>query len=103
MKQSLIVLSFLIVQAPFLGAQEKAPNWVKVTDQAGWQPRDSQGEVVYQDHLWILGGWYNGRLPGHSASSEVWSSSDGVKWQQATDNAGWSPRIAAGTVVFQDK
>jgi hypothetical protein len=130
--------------------EKKAPDWVKVTDQAGWQPRDSQGEVVYQDQLWILGGWfnsfeapprdvwssqdgkawrlvqekapwkhsdlpmtlsfdnkiwlmggwYNGRLPGHSASNAVWWSTDGVEWALATKSAGWTPRIAAGAVVF---
>ncbi|WP_254507732.1 Kelch repeat-containing protein [Anatilimnocola floriformis] len=128
-------------------------NWQKVTADAGWQPRDSQGEVVFKDQLWIfggwfdsfhepprdvwsstdgkawklvekdapwkhsdlpmtlvfndrmwfMGGWYKGRLPGHSASSEVWSSADGNKWEQATATAGWTPRIAAGSVVFQNK
>ncbi|REJ89153.1 MAG: galactose oxidase [Planctomycetota bacterium] len=134
-------------------AQKKAPDWVKVTDDAGWQARDSQGELVYDDRLWIfggwfgsyeapprdvwsspdgkewtlvtreapwihsdlsmaltfknrmwfMGGWYNGRLEGHSASNQVWSSTDGDEWEQATDDAGWSPRIAAGAVVFDDK
>jgi hypothetical protein len=137
--------------APAAGAEPI--NWVKVTDAAGWQPRDSQGEVVFQDKLWLMGGWfqsfeapprdvwssadgkawklvqkeapwkhsdlpmtlafqdrmwlmggwYNGRLPGHSASSEVWSSTDGIDWQQAAKAAGWSPRIAAAAIVFQDK
>ncbi len=134
-------------------AQDKAFNWVKVTDKAGWQPRDSQGELVYKDRLWVfggwfdsfhapprdvwsspdgktwklvakeapwkhsdlpmtlvyddkmwvMGGWYNGRLKGHSASNEVWSSTDGAKWDRATKNAGWTPRIAAGAVVFKNK
>lgn len=129
------------------------PRWVKVTDQAGWAPRDSSGELAYrgrlwlfggwfdsyhapprdvwssrdgktwdlvtqeapwkhsdlpmtlvfQDQMWLMGGWYNGRLPGHSASSEVWSSRNGADWQQVTSQAGWSPRIAAGAVVFQDR
>ena len=128
-------------------------SWVKVTDDAGWQPRDSQGEVVYDGKLWIfgggfqsfappprdvwssadgktwtlveenapwfqsdlpmsvtfdskmwmMGGWYKGRLPGHCASNEVWSSTDGKKWEQATFNAGWSPRLAAGLVEFKGK
>lgn len=128
-------------------------HWVRVTDQAGWQPRDSQGEVVFKDQLWIFGGWFNsfaepprdvwssgdgkswelvakdapwkhsdlpmtlvhdnrmwfmggwykGRLPGHSASSEVWSSTDGSRWEQATMAAGWTPRIAAAAVVFKNK
>ena len=134
-------------------AQEKTYDWVKVTDKAGWKPRDSQGELVYRnqlwifggwfqsfeapprdvwnsadgkawklvekqapwihsdlpmsvvhdDKMWIMGGWYNGRLPGHSASNQVWWSTDGVKWEQATKSAGWSPRLAAGAVVFKNR
>ncbi|MBI2824073.1 MAG: galactose oxidase [Planctomycetia bacterium] len=136
-----------------VAAEPAVPDWVKVTDAAGWQPRDSQGEVVYKDRLWIfggwfqsfeapprdvwssadgrawqlvektapwkhsdlsmalafknrmwfMGGWHNGRLPGYSASSEVWSSTDGAHWEQATAAAGWSPRLAAGALVFKDR
>jgi hypothetical protein len=39
-------------------AQEKGSDWVKVTDKAGWKPRDSQGELVYRDRMWIFGGWF---------------------------------------------
>lgn len=150
----LVFLSILGILSPaFIYGQSPSANWVKVTDQAGWQPRDSSGEVVFKDQLWLLGGWfqsfeapprdvwsspdgknwklvqkeapwkhsdlpmtltfadkmwliggwYNGRLPGHSASSEAWSSSDGVTWDQVTAKAGFSPRIGAGAVVFQNK
>lgn len=142
-----------LVAAGVAFADEPAPNWVKVADKAGWQPRDSQGEVVYKDRLWVLGGWfnsyaapprdvwnsvdgkawtlvqkeaawkhsdlpmtlafadrmwlmggwYNGRLPGHSASSEVWSSTDGVTWEQATAKAGWTPRLASAAVEFKGR
>jgi len=150
--------SIALVVAVFLSgaaadAQDQRPNWVQVTAHAGWQPRDSQGEVVFQDRLWLLGGWfnsfaapprdvwsstdgrtwnlvtkeapwkhsdlpmtlafhdriwllggwYNGRLPGHSASSEVWSSASGSDWELETPSAGWSPRLAGGAVVFQDR
>jgi len=134
-------------------AQESGPDWVRVTAEAGWTPRDSQGEVAFRDRLWIfggwfnsyeapprdvwssadgkawqlvtkqapwkhsdlsmsvvfrdrmwfMGGWYNGRLKGHSASNQVWSSTDGVKWEQATDDAGWTPRVASALVVFKGK
>lgn len=152
MKCSVTVLSIV-----FLGtsafAEGKAPNWVRVTEEAGWQARDSSGEVVFRDRMWLcggwfsshlpaprdvwsssdgqnwelvvqtagwkhgdlpmtlvfndrmwfMGGWYNGRLPGFSASNEVWSSNDGKQWEVATKNAGWTPRIAAGAVVFEGK
>ena len=128
-------------------------DWLQESEAAGWQPRDSQGEVVFDDRLWIMGGWfnsyepcprdvwsstdgrswelvqpeapwkhsdlpmtvvhndrmwfmggwYNGRLPGHEPGNEVWSSTDGVIWELATANAGWTPRLAAGIVSFQDR
>jgi hypothetical protein len=153
MKGSALILSALLLLPAAALGQEPAPDWTRVTDRAGWQPRDSSGEVVFKDQLWILGGWfdsfaapprdvwsstdgktwkcvtqqapwkhsdlpmtvvfqdrmwlmggwYNGRLPGHSASSEVWSSTDGARWEQVTKQAGWSPRLAAGAVVFQGR
>lgn len=152
MRRLILALAAYVIVTNSLYAQQ-THHWVKVTDHAGWQPRDSQGEVVYRDQLWIfggwlssyaapprdvwksadgqtwslvqeaapwkhsdlsmsivfndkmwfMGGWYNGRLKGHSASNEVWSSTDGDKWEQATSDAGWTPRIAAATVVFQGK
>lgn len=153
MKQTLLAGVFSVLVAIPVSAQQPAPNWVRVTDQAGWQPRDSQGEVVYHDRLWIfggwfnsyeapprdvwssadgktwklvqqaapwrhsdlsmsivfgdrmwfMGGWFNGRLDGHSASNQVWWSTDGVKWEQATAAAGWTPRIAAAVVPFKGR
>ena len=59
--------------------------------------------LSFDGRMWLMGGWYNGRLPGHGASGEVWSSTDGVNWTMVTKNAGWSPRIAAGAVVFKGR
>ena len=147
-------LVFAIWASPAVAADPViAPDWVRVSSGAEWQPRDSQGECVYGDRIWIMGGWfdsysapprdvwsspdgeswtrvtadapwlhsdlsmsiafkdriwmmggwYNGRLPGHSASNQVWSSTDGANWTQATAEAGWSPRLAAALVEFQGK
>jgi len=152
-KPAIIVLSViaLLLASGVAPSAEPVFDWVRVTDKAPWQARDSQGEVVYRDQLWILGGWfdsfaapprdvwsspdgkqwklvtreapwkhsdlpmtlahddrvwlmggwYNGRLPGHEASNEVWSSTDGAQWQQATAHAGWTPRLAAAAVTFK--
>jgi hypothetical protein len=149
MKQGLFVFACLIA----IPLDARAQDWVRVVDKAGWQPRDSQGEVVFNERMWIfggwfqsfaapprdvwssgdgktwklvekqapwihsdlpmtvvhdgkmwlMGGWYNGRLPGHSASSSVWWSQDGVKWHEATAKAVWTPRLAAGLVVFKER
>jgi hypothetical protein len=148
----LALLALLLLAGPACG-DERVLDWVQVTDKAAWQPRDSSGEVVFQNQLWLLGGWfnsyaapprdvwrssdgktwhrvtqeapwkhsdlpmtvvfrnrmwimggwYNGRLPGHSANNAVWSSADGEHWEQVTTAAGWSPRLAAGAVVFRDR
>ncbi len=153
MKRQILHIGIILVFiASALHAQENI-NWVKVTDHAGWQPRDSQGELVYKNHawifggwfsswesaprdvwnttdgkhwnliqeeaawkhsdlamtvvfrdkMWLMGGWYNGRMEDHSSSNEVWCSTDGEQWIQVTDSAGWTPRLAAGIVVFKNK
>src|ERR1051325_5608174 len=84
----------------FARCEEKAPNWVKVTDKAGWQPRDSQGEVVYKDQLWIFGGWFQSF---EAPPRDVWSSPDGKTWKQVTREAPWKHSDLPMTVVHNDK
>jgi hypothetical protein len=74
--------------------------WSLITPKAPWKHSDLPMTVAVNDRMWLFGGWYNGRLPGHSASNEVWSSSDGRTWEQAIDHAGVSLRLAAGAVAF---
>jgi hypothetical protein len=57
--------------------------------------------TTFNKRMWIMGGWYNGRLPGHSASNAVWVSKDGSKWIQITPNAAWSPHLVAAAVEFR--
>jgi hypothetical protein len=78
-------------------------NWELIVQAAPWKHSDLPMTLAFNDRMWLIGGWYNGRLPGHSASSEVWSTADGIKWDQLTAAAGFTPRIAAGIVVFKDK
>lgn len=78
-------------------------SWSLVTKSAPWIHSDLPMSIVFKDQMWLMGGWYNGRLPGHSASNQVWSSTDGANWQLATGAASWSPRIAAGIVEFRNR
>ena len=77
--------------------------WELVTPEAPWRHSDLPMSVVFRNQMWLMGGWYNGRLPGHSASAAVWSSTDGANWRKVTDQAGWSPRLAAATVIFKGR
>ncbi len=42
-------------------AHAQAPDWKLVTRNTEFDPRDSSGEMVFKDRMWLLGGWYNGR------------------------------------------
>ncbi len=55
----------------------------------------------FNGRMWIMGGWYNGRLPDASASNEVWASNDGRSWEQVTPSAPWSARSSAALVAFK--
>jgi len=54
-------------------------QWVKVTDNANFAPRDGAGALVFNGRMYLLGGW-NPRdkinFP-KICNSEVWSSKDG--------------------------
>ncbi|MFO0879730.1 MAG: kelch repeat-containing protein [Gemmataceae bacterium] len=78
-------------------------TWKLEVKDAPFRHTDLPMTISFKDRLWFMGGWHGGRLKHASASNEVWSSEDGTTWKQATAAAGWSPRIAAGAVVFKDR
>ena len=84
-------------------ASSDGKAWSITAKNAPWLHSDLAMGISFQDKLWIMGGWYKGRLPGHSASNQVWSSSDGIAWQQVTTAAAWSPRLAAGLVEHRGR
>jgi hypothetical protein len=99
-KLSSLILTALLLIAPSMFADDRAPDWVKITDDAGWQPRDSSGEVVFRDRLWILGGWFNS---SSAPPRDVWSSSNGKTWTLATTEAPWKHSDLPMTLAFGDK
>jgi len=69
--------------------------WRLATSSAGWSPRYGHTSVVFDNKIWVLG--------GYDYRNDVWYSSDGVNWTRATANAGWSPRYVHTSVVFDNK
>lgn len=84
-------------------ASPDGKTWHEVTKEAPWIHSDLPMNLTFGDSMWIMGGWNKGRLPGHSASNQVWRSKDGKAWEQVTPAAGWSPRIAAAAVEFKGR
>lgn len=100
-----------------ISASRKVPSytWKKITMQAPFAVRDGAGALVYQDKLWLLGGWNPGdkkHFP-RICNNEVWNSSDGLHWNLIKQNTyldnkfdpfkDWEGRHTAGYVVYQDK
>ena len=75
-------------------------DWTKETDKAEWQPRDSSGEVVFQNKLWIMGGWFDSFA---APPRDIWSSSNGKTWERVLEEAPWKYSDLAMTVTFQDR
>jgi len=75
-------------------------NWIKVSDAAPWRERDSQGEFVYNDQLWILGGWFTSY---EAPPRDVWRSPDGNNWTRVQEDAPWIHSDLSMGVVFKDK
>ena len=78
----------------------KSFDWVRVADKAEWQARDSSGELVYKNKLWILGGWFDSFA---APPRDVWSSGDGKSWGKVTETAPWKFSDLPMTVSFNDK
>lgn len=80
---------------------EDGETWEKVLDGAPWGKRGMHASVVFQDQIWLLGGGlYHSQSVLHN---DVWRSPDGVTWEAAAHNAGWTPRIFHVSVVADDR
>ena len=73
-------------------------TWTQATANAKWSRRDGHTSVVFDNKIWVLGG-YDGKY----YRNDVWYSSDGENWTRATKNAGWSGRYGHTSVVFDNK
>ena len=75
-------------------------KWNLVTPKAKWQARDSAGELVLNNRLWIMGGWFD----SYSAPPrDVWSSEDGKSWKLANAEAPWKHSDLPMTTSFDNR
>jgi hypothetical protein len=97
-----------------LHAQPPVYGWGNASVQAPFAPRDGAGLLVYQNKLWLLGGWNaDTAVFPKTTTNEVWSSPDGKKWTRVKPNTfgtsafnpatDWEGRHMAGWAVLQNK
>ena len=86
MRRPVMILGVLLLSTGSSQGDDRLLDWVKVTPRAAWQARDSAGELVHRDRLWLIGGWFDSFS---SPPRNVWSSPDGATWTLATKDAPW--------------
>lgn len=103
--------SFAIDPTPDIPTYE----WIKVALPAAFAPRDGAGALVYQDQMWLLGGWNppDRKFFPRGCNNEVWKSKNGADWTLVRPNTfkdssfnselDWEGRHTAGYVVYKDK
>ena len=91
-------------------------RWTNVTSAPAFRPRDGAGALVFNDRMFLLGGWnpldrdYYPRV----CVNDVWSSDDGTNWVMEKHNTydstpffslgkDWEGTHTAGYAVFRDK
>lgn len=75
-------------------------TWQQVTPNAGWSPRSENSALVYDNKMWILGGW----APSAGGTiQDVWYSTDGINWTEAIHSAPWPARSWQASVVYDNK
>jgi hypothetical protein len=77
-------------------------TWIQATADANWSPRRGHTTLVYDNKIWVLGG--EGIDNGSAINyNDVWYSTDGSTWIQATADANWSPRGGHTALVYNNK
>ncbi len=73
-------------------------RWEVLADESNLPPRVFYGAAVFQDKIWLLGGF-----DGRTYYNDVWNSADGVHWTRVAEHAGWTPRDADMVPVFKSR
>ncbi len=75
---------------------EDGVTWKQLTEHALWSPRQWFSAEVFDNRMWVLGGYDN--VNGTNLG-DVWSSDDGVTWQRFDGAEGFAPRHEPTTYV----
>jgi hypothetical protein len=74
-------------------------SWTSANSTAAFGPRRGHAMLAFKNKMWVIGG--NTKPTGGSwaMKSDVWSSTDGVNWIKATEDAGFSAAAKANVVA----
>jgi len=85
-----------------LTAYDGELNWEQVTKKAAWGKRLDHDVAVFNDELYIAGGYNHGNFSEDPYFEDVWKSADGLVWTNVTANAPWLGRRGHALITFND-
>jgi len=78
---------------------EDGINWTQVATSSAWAPRRSMSVALFQNKLWMLGGW----SPITGYTNDIWTSDDGINWTKVVEHAAFPAAEGQLLTVFQGK
>lgn len=94
----LLALMLIATKAP---AQPGA-DWTLVSTSSPWGDRLGHSAIVHDARMWIIGGDIEPSTQ-ITLANDVWSSSDGLNWDLATDDAPWAARFLSAATQFKGR
>lgn len=95
MRRILIVFLIIFIFACKNKLSMEERIWQKSISPAEWSERMWHGTVVFDNKIWLLG--------GYPVKNDIWYSLDGIKWYCSTLSAGYPLRYGYSTTVFKKK
>lgn len=80
---------------------EDGTTWTPTILAAPWSIRCDHTLAVYDNKIWVIGGW-NPTWTSGEEKNDVWYSLNGADWVQMMSSAEWSARFDHTTVVFNN-
>lgn len=77
-------------------------EWEQLTKDADWCNRVDHASTVFNNKMWLSGGYNGGERKSDSYLEDVWCSSDGLNWNNITSDAPWKGRRGHSMITFDD-
>ena len=78
-------------------------NWTRITPTTPiFSPRDGHRVLVFNNRLWVIGGWDNVTGGSGTRNNEVWSTTDGASWTKHA-TPGFDARVGHAAVSFDGR
>jgi len=77
-------------------------NWTLETT-APWHKRAGHASVVFNNKIWVIGGYWLISGVGYEYLNDVWSTPDGINWTKKTTALWSSGRIGHSSLIFNNK